>query len=200
MNKSIGYLLIYVLLTTICVACSDSTQTSQLPKKASEALKFSKANKFNTDFCILIDMSMHSGKKRLFVYDFDTNTVVRSALCSHGCCNSDWGSDETKTKSAFSNIPKSHCSSLGKYKIGKRGYSNWGIHVNYKMHGLDKSNRKAYARQIVLHSWEKIPDKELYPEGTPEGWGCPAVSNNTMKHLDSILRKSKKPVLMWIFQ
>jgi hypothetical protein len=39
-----------------------------------------------------------------------------------------------------------------------------------------------------------------YPEGTPEGWGCPAVSNLQMRKLDSLLKKEKKPLLMWIYE
>ena len=46
-------------------------------KKAQEALEFCKKNKFNTDYAILIDMSLHSGVKRLFVYDFNENKIIQ---------------------------------------------------------------------------------------------------------------------------
>lgn len=168
--------------------------------KAVEALAYCKANGFNTNYCVLIDMSLHSGKKRLFVYDFKNDSLMNSGLCSHGCCAGLWGVDWTKTKPKFNNIPNSHCSSLGKYKIGNRGYSNFGIHVNYKLHGLEPSNSKAYERYIVLHSWSMISDDEPYPKGTAEGWGCPAVSNAQMTYLDGLLKKTTKPVLLWIYQ
>jgi len=90
-------------------------------------------------------------------------------------------------------------SSLGKYRIGKRGYSNWGINVNYKLHGLEASNSNAYKRIIVLHSWKDIPNDEVYPRGCPEGWGCPAVSNDFMRKLDVLLKNSRKSVLMWVY-
>ena len=173
----------------------DSTKT-----KAKEALAYCKANGMNTDYCLLVDMSKHSGKKRLFVYDFKKDSLMNSGLCSHGCCAGLWGVDWTKTKPKFNNIPNSHCSSLGKYKIGKRGYSNFGIHINYKLHGLEPTNSKAYERYIVLHSWSMIPDTEPYPKGTAEGWGCPAVSNELMTYLDELLKKSKLPVLLWIYK
>lgn len=171
-----------------------------LRNKAFEALTYCKANQLNTKFCILVNMSIHSGKKRLFVYDFVADSVLSSGLCSHGCCNSAWGADFTKEKPTFSNTPESHCSSLGKYKVGKRGYSSWGINVNYRLHGLEKNNSNAYSRLIVLHSWEDVPNREVYPNGTPEGWGCPAVSNEQMKTIDRFLSKAKKPVLFWIYQ
>jgi len=153
----------------------------------------------NTDFCILVDYSIHSGKKRLFVYDFKKDSIVLVGMVSHGCGDNPWGIDATKTNPTFSNVPESHQSSLGKYKIGKRGYSSWGINVNYKMHGLQKTNSNAYERVIVLHSWDMIPNEECYPNGTPEGWGCPAVSNEFMKSLDIKLKSAKKPVLMWCY-
>ena len=172
----------------------------KLKLKTGEALLYCKENQLNTDYCILIDMGIHSGKNRLFIYDFTQDSIVSSGLCSHGCCDLQWGMDFSKTNPTFSNVPDSHCSSLGKYKIGKRGYSMWGINVNYKLHGLEKSNSKAYGRFIVLHSWEMVDNYEIYPSGTPEGWGCPAVSDQQMHFLDKLLKKQEKPVLLWIYQ
>ncbi|MCB9197288.1 MAG: murein L,D-transpeptidase catalytic domain family protein [Flavobacteriales bacterium] len=170
-----------------------------LHAKGLEAEEFCKTKGLNTDYCILIDFSIHSGKKRLFLYDLKNDSVIVSAMVSHGCGDAAWGMDNTKTNPVFSNQHESHCSSLGKYKIGKRGYSSWGINVNYKLHGLESSNSNAYDRVIVLHSWEAIPHKEVYPNGTPEGWGCPAVSNEFMTYLDGILKDKKKDVLLWIY-
>ena len=136
----------------------------------------------------------------LFILDRNNHKIILSGLCSHGCGDEPWGLDETKDNPIFSNMPDSHLSSLGKYKIGKRGWSNWGIHVNYKLHGLEESNNNAYKRIIVLHSWEAIKEKEVYPEGSSEGWGCPAINNEKMKQLDSFLKKEKTPILLWIFE
>jgi len=44
-----------------------------------------------------------------------------------------------------------------------------------------------------------MSDEEIYPKGSPEGWGCPTVSNNAFKKIDPLLKNSKKPVLMWIY-
>ncbi len=167
--------------------------------KAEEALTFCKSSKFNTDFCILIDMSLHSGVKRLVVWDFKTNSASKKYLVGHGCGNNQWSSDESKDHPEFSNEDGSHLSSLGKYKIQGRGYSDWGIHVKYLMHGLEKNNSNALQRFIVFHSWNLMSDEEVFPKGSPEGWGCPTISNNAMKEIDPMLQKSKKPVLMWIY-
>lgn len=173
---------------------------SKLKKQSEEAFKFCKKNRYDTLNCILVDMSVHSGNNRFMVWDFSKDTVLFAGLVSHGCGLKPWGKDRSKEEPVFSNKHDSHCSSLGKYKIGARGYSQWGIKVNYLLHGLEGSNSNALSREIVLHSWEDIPDEELYPRGTPEGWGCPAVSNELLKKLDPLLRNKSKPVLLWIYR
>lgn len=172
---------------------------SKTNQKAKEAFEFCKINHFNQDFCILIDMSLHSGVKRFFIYDFKKGEISQQYLVGHGCGTASWSDDSTKEKPGFSNEDNSHLSSLGKYKIGERGYSNWGIHIKYLMHGLEKTNSNALKRIIVFHSWENMSDEEIYPKGSPEGWGCPTVSNNAFKAIDPLLKNSKKPVLMWIY-
>jgi len=72
--------------------------------------------------------------------------------------------------------------------------------VKYLMHGLEKTNNNALARTVVFHSWEKVSDEEVYPAGTPEGWGCPIISNKNMRTTDSLLKTARKPVLMWIYK
>lgn len=170
-----------------------------LSNKAEEALRYSKQNKMNTDFCILIDMRLHSGVKRFFIWNFKQKKSEGAFLVGHGCGNFTWSSDETKDEPQFSNINDSHLSSLGKYKIGERGYSSWGINVKYLMHGLEESNSNALSRVIVFHSWDLMSDDEVFPKGSPEGWGCPTVYNNAMKIIDERLKKAKEPVLMWIY-
>ncbi len=182
---------------------TESRPTLNLTKtteKAKEALQFCIDENFNTDFCILADMSLHSGIKRMVVWSFKENKIVNSYLVGHGCGDSIWSSDLTKEKPSFSNVDNSHLSSLGKYKLGERGWSNWGINVKYLMHGLESSNDNALKRVIVFHSWDKMKDEEVYPAGSPEGWGCPTVSNNALLEIDPMLKSSSKPILFWMYQ
>jgi hypothetical protein len=144
-------------------------------------------------------MSSHAGKERFLIWDFVNDYITHSFQVSHGCCNSLWSATFTMSNPSFSNLEGSHFSSLGKYKIGGRGVSSWVIKVKYLLHGLDKSNKNALSRQIVLHSWEDVSDYEVYPHITPEGWGCPAIPNNNMSVVDDLLRTAKEPVLKWIF-
>jgi hypothetical protein len=188
---------IFLLVIT---ANTDAQNISALRLKAQQAKVFSIANKMDTTICFLIDMSIHSGNKRLFIWSYRRDTVLLNGMCSHGCCNTGWSVDDTKTSPTFSNVPDSHCSSLGKYKIGARGWSNFGIHINYKLHGLEAENNNAFKRYIVFHSWDVMSDKETYPSGSPESWGCPAVSNAFMKLADKQLQSTNGNVLMWIYK
>lgn len=164
-----------------------------------EAKQYCKKNNLNHDQFILIDLGVHSGLKRLFVYNFHKKEVSKSYMVSHGCGDNNWSDTSTKENAPLSNEFDSHCSSIGKYVVLNRGVSQWGIKVNYILQGKDQTNSNARKRAIVLHSWEAISANEVYPEGTPEGWGCPAVSNESMKEIDEILKKNKK-VLMWIIK
>lgn len=164
-----------------------------------EAKRYCRKNKLNQNIFILIDLSVHSGFKRFFVYDFKTKTISDSLMVSHGCGQAPWGETTTKSEASVSNLPDSHCSSIGKYIVRKRGISQWGIQVNYLLEGKDATNSNALNRAIVLHSWEAVPYNAIYPAGTPEGWGCPAVSNKGMRIIDAKLKKNKK-VLLWVVQ
>lgn len=79
----------------------------------------------------------------------------------------------------------------GKYKIGNRDYSSWGINVKYWLHGLESTNKSAEKRVVVLHSWNAVKNKEVYSRYAPLSWGCPAVSNEFMEKLDIRLQDQK---------
>ena len=194
-----------VLVFTSCKSDVEKKEVkdNKLPTptlRVEEALAYCKENNMNTDFCILVDMGTHSGIERMIVWDFKNNSIMKSGLVSHGCGPMTWASDDTKESPVFSNTPESHLSSLGKYAIGSRAWSNWGIHVKYWLKGLETTNSNAVKRVIVLHGWDSVSDGNIYPNGTPEGWGCPAVSNNMMRYLDSKLKNVDKPVLFWIYK
>ena len=172
---------------------------SRLRAKADTAKTYAQEKGLDLSHAFLIDFSLHSGKHRLFIWNFDTDSVEFSSLCAHGI-----GKDENRsshTNIIFSNIENSYCSSLGKYKTGTRSYSNWGINVHYKLHGLDKTNSNAFRRLVVLHSHSLIPREEIYPEHIPLGYslGCPVISDYAMKRIDNLIKKKDKPVLLWIY-
>ena len=163
--------------------------------KIDEALAFCRKNDMDTTICIMVDMSIHSGKNRIFVYDFKKKQITIEGLCAHGV-----GGGSTATKPFFSNAIGSNCTSLGKYKVKGRSYSNWGINVHYKMHGLEETNNNAFKRIVVLHSYTPVPNKEIYPQTLfGQSAGCPVLADEVMRKIDALLKTNKKPVLLWIY-
>lgn len=163
--------------------------------RINEALTFCQKNKMDTSIAIMVDMSIHSGKNRIFIYDFKKKEITIEGLCTHGV-----GGGSTPTKPVFSNKEGSYCTSLGKYKVKGRSYSNWGIHVHYKMYGMEKTNSNAFKRIVVLHSYTPVPNQEIYPQTLfGQSAGCPVLSDATMKKIDVLLKTKKKPVLLWIY-
>lgn len=170
-----------------------------LKNKAKEAYDFCSNNGYDTNYCLLFDVSIHSGKNRMFLWNFKNDTIEMQSLCAHGCGKGDRRS--TGDTPLFGNENGCFLTSLGKYKIGKRSYSNWGINVHYKLHGLEESNNKAFERIVVLHSYSPVPQYEIYPQHLPMGisQGCPVIDDNMMTYLDNILQKQTEPTLLWIY-
>lgn len=191
----------YLFFSFIFLSCTTSERTEVVKNYDAlheEAKKFVKENDFEESLYFLIDMSIHSGKNRFFIIDLNENTITHSNLVTHGSCDQ-IDSNETKwEKARFNNKINSHCSMKGKYKIGARDYSSWGINVKYWLHGLETTNHSAVDRVVVLHSWKAVSNDEIYPRYSPLSWGCPAVSNEFMGKIDKQLKNSKKPVLLWI--
>lgn len=170
-----------------------SAELDKLQNYGNKAKLFCKQRGFNTVTCFLIDMSRPAGKNRFFVYDMQKDSVISNGIVAHGSCNNTFMS-----MPEFSNKPGCGCSSLGKYKIGYKYRGNFG--VAYKLYGLDSSNSNAFKRNIVLHSYFQIPDKEVDPLPVCNSLGCAMVSGNYLKMLSVKIDASAKPVLLWIFE
>lgn len=194
----------FLLLLCICLVCCNNSRESEKPKdyssKHNQALDFCQKNGYNPDYYFLVDMSIHSGKNRFFIYDFKQQKITDKKLVTHGSCDQLEPNNDKWETAKFSNANNSHCTALGKYKIGKRDYSGWGIKVKYWLHGLEPTNANAEKRVVVLHSWSAVSDEEVYPNYSPLSWGCPAVSDEFMRSLDVKLQASQKPVLLWIVE
>ena len=168
------------------------TSLSQLDRRAQEIKTYAQKNGYSTRYCFLLDMRLQSGLKRFFVYDMSNHMLVFSGLVSHGDC------DQTFLKTArFSNTPGGGCTSLGIYKVGRAYYGQYG--KSYKLYGLQETNSNAFNRAIVLHGNTFIPDQENYPKFICNSSGCPMVSFSFLDKLSSVIDKSPKPVLLWIY-
>jgi hypothetical protein len=167
-------------------------EASRLRANASLLKQFAQARQFNASVCFLVDMNIASGKNRFFVYDIDRDSVIAAGLVAHGSCDAGF-----QAHPAFSNTINSGCSSLGKYKIGNHYQGKFGL--AYKLFGLDSLNSHAYDRNIVLHSYDCVPEQETDPIPICNSRGCPMISPGFLDQLALIINKSKSPMVMWIF-
>ncbi|OYQ31851.1 peptidase [Flavobacterium cyanobacteriorum] len=191
-----------LLLVYICCAHADKQNptTANYTGRHKEALAYCREKGFCTVYYLLADLSIHSGRDRFFVYDFQKRKITDKGLVTHGSCDVFEDNPGKYENAKFDNRDGSHCSSGGKYKIGKRDYSSWGIKIKYWLEGLEPSNSNAKQRVVVLHSWEAVANEEIYPQYSPLSWGCPAVSDEFMKMLDTKLQATDKPVLLWVIK
>jgi hypothetical protein len=170
----------------------DEEEVSKINQKAIELKKFALVKSFSKKYIFLADMSLPSGKSRFFVYDILKDSITKTSLVAHGS-----GNHGFSLTPKFSNQKESGCTSLGKYKIGKSYPGRFGI--AYKLYGLDSSNSNAFKRNIVLHSYMCVPEQETYPYPICNSLGCPMVAPAFLKQLETIIDKSKQPILLWIF-
>jgi len=131
----------------------------------------------NKRIITVIDFSMPSSDKRMWVIDLIDNTILFKEHVAHG---SGSGADQA---TSFSNIENSHQSSIGLLKtaetyIGKHGYS-------LKLDGLEPSwNGNARDRYIVIHGADYVSQAFVDRHGRlGRSWGCPALRREISKEI-----------------
>ena len=147
---------------------------------------------YSTDYYILVDFSIPSGKKRFFIYDLQNGKRLMSSYCMHGS-----GKGNTDAKPKFSNEFGSGCSSLGRYvMVGKgRKFKNC-----IRLRGLDKTNYLAETRGILIHSAGKVTRFSGEREYIPlESLGCFTVSRDCVTKVMEIYQGASKqrPVMIY---
>jgi hypothetical protein len=179
--------------TSIFTPDKESIEKKRVTDFASRLKKYAVNNGYNQSVCYLVDMKKESGENRFYVYDLNAGKIIHKALVTHGSCGNSFFS-----KREYGNTVGCNCSSLGKYKIGRKYYGRFGL--AYKLHGLEGSNSKAFERFVVLHAHSCVPDNEVSPFPICLSNGCPTVSPNFLQTLAGFIDKSKQPILLWIFE
>jgi hypothetical protein len=175
------------------VSPAPAKRVLHLGSRAAELKLFAAAHNYSGKYCFLADLGMPSGQKRFFVYDMEKDSIVAAGLVAHGSCNRYFLENVS-----FSNEPECGCSASGKYRIGYQYKGNFG--KAFKLYGLDKTNSNAFERNIVLHSYQCIPDEEVYPQPICNSLGCAMVSNNFINVVSEYITASRQPILLYIFQ
>lgn len=171
----------------------DTLLIQKLRKQGKKLGNYAQANHYNTSICFLVDMSIHSGKNRFFIYNMQKDSIALAGLVAHGS-----GDNKFSQTPTFSNKISSGCTSLGKYKISYQYKGKFG--KAYKLMGLDSSNSNAFERNVVLHAYSCVPNNEPYPLPICNSLGCPMVSYTFLEALHPIIAKSKQPILLYIYR
>lgn len=123
----------------------------------------------NPEALSIIDFSLPSTTKRLFVVDVVNCKLLFNTYVAHG------RNSGLQTANSFSNAPESFKSSLGFYTTettyeGKHGYS-------LRLEGLEKGfNDNAMSRGIVMHAANYVDESIAKAQGyIGRSLGCPAV-------------------------
>jgi hypothetical protein len=126
----------------------------------------------NDSILSIIDFSLPSTAKRLFVLDIKHGIMLFNTYVAHG------KKSGNQKATFFSNKPESFKSSLGFYitaatYFGKNGYS-------LKLEGEEKGfNDNAYNRGIVMHSADYVSEDFIKFQGRiGRSEGCPAIPRN----------------------
>jgi hypothetical protein len=130
----------------------------------------------------IVDFSLSSDKKRLFVIDLIKGKLLFNTYVAHGR-----NSGEVMATS-FSNDPESNKSSLGFYVTGKtyRGEHGYSLRLNGVENGI---NDNAYNRNIVIHGAAYVNAKIAARQGgVGRSLGCPALPQGLHKAIIQQIR------------
>lgn len=144
----------------------------------------------NDEILSIVDFSLPSSAKRLFVLDLKNDKILYNTYVAHGR-NS--GKEYARK---FSNRPSSFKSSLGFYitqgtYIGEHGFS---LRLEGEEEGI---NDNALSRAIVIHSADYVNKKLIQSQGyIGRSLGCPALPRQVYK---PIIQKIKDGSCLFMF-
>jgi hypothetical protein len=129
----------------------------------------------NEDILSIVDFSLPSSKKRLFIVDLKKKKLLFHTYVSHGR-----GSGE-EMATGFSNVAESYKSSLGFYVTGETYIGKHGLSM--RLLGQDKGfNDNANDRAIVMHSAAYVSEATVKAQGRlGRSQGCPAIPEELNK-------------------
>jgi hypothetical protein len=138
----------------------------------------------------IVDFSLPSSKKRLFILDLINYRLLFNTYVAHG------RNSGKEVATEFSNREESYQSSLGFYVTqetysGKHGYS---LHLEGEERGI---NDNARSREIVMHSAAYVNESLIRSQGyIGRSQGCPALPENLHK---PIIEKIKNGTCLFLY-
>ena len=170
-------------------------RSERIEEHAEQAIRYARQNGLSTNYCVFVDYGIPSGSPRVFVWSFEQRKVVYRGYAMHGP-----GKGSTAMKPVFSNVPGSHCSSLGKFEVTKHhGARNKS---GYYLIGLERSNSRAYDRCIMIHGSGWVDSniwRQYIPLNSKSCLGCVTVSRKDMRYIGRIIENEDRHILLWSY-
>jgi hypothetical protein len=128
----------------------------------------------------VIDFSLPSTEKRLWVFDLENNITLENTVVSHG------KNSGMNKATKFSNKVNSYKSSLGAYLTAETYVGKHGLSL--RLDGLEKGiNDRARERAIVIHTASYANPSVIEAQGRlGRSLGCPAIPVNKIDIIKNI--------------
>ena len=135
------------------------------------------------DILTIIDFSLPSTQKRLWVIDMATNSILLQSVVSHGRNSGE------QFANSFSNESNSYKSSLGFYTTGETYNGKHGLSL--KLDGLESGiNDNARNRAVVMHGADYAAESIIKQQGRlGRSQGCPAVPFAIHKEMINLVKE-----------
>lgn len=130
----------------------------------------------------IIDYSLPSNEKRLWIFDLKEKKLLFHTYVSHGIKSG------VLLSNNFSNKYNSKASSIGVYKTEKAYQGRHGLSL--QLDGLEAGfNDNAANRAVVMHGGWYVDENFIKKYGrTGRSWGCPAVPENLTKPIINTIK------------
>jgi len=134
------------------------------------------------EFLTIIDFSLSSRIKRMWIIDMNQNKIILNSLVAHG---KNSGQEYAKE---FSNKNQSNKSSLGFFATGEVYQGKHGLSL--KLDGLEKGiNDNARKREVVVHGADYVSENFIKNhKRLGRSQGCPAVPVELSKKIIEIIK------------
>lgn len=134
------------------------------------------------DILTLVDFSLSSNVKRLWVIDLSNNTILYNSLVAHGRNTGE------EFANSFSNANSSFKSSLGFYATGETYRGKHGMSL--RLDGLEKGvNNNARERGVVMHSANYVSNSFIKcNKRLGRSQGCPAIPQESLNEIVNTIK------------
>lgn len=136
----------------------------------------------NKNLLTVIDFSLSSDQKRLWVINLAEKRVLFNDLVAHG------RNSGNVMAESFSNVNESHMSSQGFYTTGVTYFGKHGLSL--RLNGMEKDiNDNAFDRAIVMHGADYVSEEFIKTYGRlGRSYGCPSVSQEISKEVINTIK------------